>query len=167
MTQSKLYEMAVRGTEYKEDYEFEGYGGEEVTVIFQPLVDDEFLPLAAFLAERLDLDEEAEPEEAATEAIDRADEATDNDGDVDIGELDEDFVEVMQTAAKMGIYGGYTEDGDEVEHTEEEIDFIVENLMGGYSIELGGKVLEVSGDVRKADKFRGSRGSIDSTRDSE
>lgn len=158
--------MVIRGTDYKEDYEFELYG-EEVRVILQPMVDDEFLPIAAFLAEHLDLEEDVEREEAVSEAIDKADEATDEDTDIDIEKLDAEFVEIMKQAARYGIWGGYDDDGNEVEYSEEEIDEVVDNLMGGYSVELGGRALELSGDVRDADKFRGGRGSIDSTRDSE
>jgi hypothetical protein len=53
-----------------------------------------------------------------------------------------------------------------VEHTDEEVEYIVDQMMGGTSIELGGHVLEISGDVRDAEKFRGGRGSVEHSRDS-
>lgn len=224
-SKSELYEMVVRGTEFKDDYDFEMYG-EETTAILQPLVDDEFLPIAAFLSEHLDIEDEVEDEEAVSEAIDKVDEAreaadelediegigdsmaeslraagfsspedvADADRDelaeevdgigpalaeriqedaedaldqpVDISKLDEDFVRWMQNAAKLGIYGSYDEDGNEVEYDDEEVDFMVDNMMGGYSVEIGGRVLEISGDVRDAEKFRGGRGRVKHSRDS-
>jgi hypothetical protein len=166
--QSKLHEMVVRGTNFKEDYEFELYG-EDVTVILQPLVDDEFIPLAAFLSEHLDLDEEEERDKAVSKSIDKIEEAKDeaDEGEpIDMSKMDKEFVAAMQEAAKYGIYGGYDENGDEVEHTDEEVEYIVDQMMGGTSIELGGHVLEISGDVRDAEKFRGGRGSVEHSRDS-
>lgn len=154
--------MIVRGTEYQEDYTFEMYGGEEVTAILKPLPDEEFLPIAAFLSDHLDVepDEEAEEradETAVSEAIDKVDDASDGDAEgqpVDVSMLDEEFVAIMQEAAVKGIYGAYDEDGSEVEHTEDEIEWMVDNMMGGYSVEIGSRVLELSGDVRDAEKFR-------------
>jgi hypothetical protein len=167
-SQSKLHEMVVRGTNFKEDFELELYG-EEVTVILQPLVDDEFLPIAAYLSEHLDFDEEVDGDEAVSESIEKIEEAKEaapEEENIDMSKLDEEFVAVMQEAAKYGIWGGYDDDGEPVEHDEEEIEFIVENLMGGTSVELGGRVLEISGDVRDAEKFRGGRGSVERSRDS-
>lgn len=223
-SKSELYEMVVRGTEFKDDYEFEMYG-EETTAILQPLVDDEFLPIAAFLSNHLEMDE-GDEEEAVSEAIDKVDEAreapeelediegigdsmaealreagftqpkdvasadpdtladeVENVGPalaermqedaeealeepVDISQLDEEFVKWMQNAAKLGIYGSYDEDGNEIEYDDEEIEFMVDNMMGGYSVEIGGRVLEISGDVRDAEKFRGGRGRVKRSRDS-
>jgi hypothetical protein len=165
--QSKLYEMAVRGTEFEDEYEFELYG-EPVTAVIKPLVDDEFLPIAAFLTEHLDVDEDTiEEGKAVSEAVDKVEEESEGDEPVDISQLDEEFVKWMQNAAKLGLHASYDEDGNKVEHTDEEIEFIVdEALMGGYSVELGSKVLEISGDVRDAEKFRGARGSVADSRDS-
>jgi hypothetical protein len=158
--------MVVRGTNFRDDYDFELYG-EEVTAILQPLVDDEFLPLAAFLSEHFDLEEDVDQDEAVSEAIDKVEEAEESEDEpIDISKLDEEFVAIMQEAAVLGLYGGYDNDGEPVEYSEEESEEIVKSMMGGYSVELGGRVLELSGDVRDAEKFRGGRGSVDSTRDS-
>jgi len=164
---SKLKDMAIRGTKFRDDYEFELYG-EEVTAVIKPLVDEEFLPIAAFLAEHLDLDEEdIEEEKAVSEAVDKVEEAADGDDeDIDITNFDEEFVAIMQQAAIYGLHGGYDENGDIVEYSDEEKAEIVEGLMGGYSVQLGSQVLEISGDVRDAEKFRGSRGSVSDSRDS-
>lgn len=160
-TQSELYEMVVRGTNFRDDFEFELYG-EEVTAILRPLVDDEFLPVAALISEKLDLDVE-DNDEAVSEAIDKVEESKDEAGEIDITQLDDEFVAIMQSAAIDGLHGSY-QDGEAVEHSEEEKEFIVSNMMGGASVELGGRVLEISGDVRDAEKFRGGRGRVDSSR---
>lgn len=144
-------EMAKRGRKYREDYEFELYG-EPVKLSLRPLVDDEFLPLAAFLAEHFDIDdEEIRGEDVVDEARDEIDDARDDAGDIDVSQLDEEFVEVMQSAAVLGVMADYDEDGEKVafESNEETRDFI-ESLMGGYSIELGGEVLDLSGNIREA-----------------
>lgn len=157
-----MTEMAIRGKNYREDYDYELYG-EPVTAILRPLVDDEFLPIAAFLAEHLDMDEDAEEEEAVSEAIDKVEEAKEDEEaeqPIDVSKLDDEFVAIMQEAAILGIEGERGPDGDEIELDEEEVENFVTGLMGGYSVELGGKVLELSGDVRDADKFRGTRGSV-------
>jgi hypothetical protein len=162
-----LKEMAIRGSDYREDYEFELYG-EDVVAIIRPLVDDEFLPIAAFLKSRLD-EEDLDTEEAVDEAVEQVEEAaeeTEGD-DIDVSMLDEEFVAAMQEAARLGLYGDYDEDGEEREYTNEEREQIVGSLMGGYSVELGARVLEISGSVRDAEKFRGGRGSISDTRSSE
>jgi hypothetical protein len=150
----KLFEMCVRGDSYREDYEFEMFG-EEVTALLAPLKDEKFLPISAFLKEHLGMDEEE-----AVEAIEEAKEEAEEDGDetIDISKMDKAFVAAIQRAAVGGIKGSYTEDGEEVEYSEEEAEQMVSMMVGGYSVEIGGKVLELSGDVRDATKFRGSRG---------
>lgn len=165
---TKLMEMVVRGSEFKDDYEFELYG-ETVTAIIQPLVDDEFLPIAALLSAKLDLDEDIDEDKAVSEAIDKVEDADADEEEgapVDVTEFDDEFVAIMQEAARYGLYGAYDDNGDAVEYDDDEVDYIVSEMMGGYSIELGSKVLEISGDVRDAEKFRGGRGSVKRSRDS-
>lgn len=161
-----LKEMAIRGSNYREDYEFELYG-EDVTAIIRPLVDDEFLPIAAFLKSRLD-EEDLDTEEAVDEAVDKVEEAAEeSEGeDIDVSMLDEEFVAAMQEAARLGLHGDYDEDGNEREYDDEERDNVIDSLMGGYSVELGSRILEISGSVRDAEKFRGGRGSVSDTRNS-
>lgn len=159
---SKLTEMVKRGRNYREEYEFE-YGGETVVGVIRPLVDDEFLPIAAFLAEQLDLDEEIEEEEAVGEAIDRIEKEQEDEEEgapVDVSNFDEEFVRIMQGAAALGLVGQKTPDGEIEEFDDEEVEGIIGDMVGGYSLEIGGEVLSLSGDVRDAEKFRGGRGSV-------
>ena len=152
--ESKLYEMCVRGHNYRDDYDFEMLG-EDVTASLAPLKDEKFLPIAAFLKEHLGMDEEAAVE-AVEEAKAEAEEAGED--TIDISRMDAEFVAAMQRAVVGGLKGSYSEDGDLVDHTEEEAETMVSMMVGGYSVELGGKVLELSGDVRDVEKFPGSRG---------
>lgn len=156
---SKLYEMCVRGSNFREDFDFEMYG-EEVTAILKPLTDDLFLPLSARLSDHLDIDrDELEDQEAVEEAAEKIEDAKPDDGGpVDISKMDEEFINVMQTAAILGIAG------EDMGHTDDEVKEMVHMMMGGYSVEIGGQVLEMSGDVRDATRFRGARGSVSGSR---
>ena len=149
-------DMCVRGRDYREDYDFEMMG-EDVTASLAPLADEKFLPIAAFLKEHLGMDEE-EAVEAVEDAKEEAEEAGED--SIDISKMDTEFVVTLQRAAIHGIKGSYDDEGNLIEHDEDEACRMVKMLVGGYSVELGGKVLEISGDVRDATKFRGSRGSI-------
>ena len=146
---SKLYEMVVKGDRYREDYEFEMFG-EEVVAVLRPLKDGEFLPIAGKLQEKFDMDEE--------EAVEEIEEAELEDGGIDVSDMDEEFVDLIKIAAKRGIVPDEMEGPDGEELTQEDVDELVDKMIGGYSVELGGKVLELSGNVRDAERFRG-RGS--------
>ena len=83
-SESKLYEMCVRGHKYREDYEFKMLG-EDVVASLAPLKDEKFLPVAAFLKEHLGMDEEE-----AVEAVEEAKEEADAEGEdtIDISRMD-------------------------------------------------------------------------------
>ena len=152
----KLYEMSVRGAKFREDFPIEMLG-EEVVISLAPLRDKKFLPIAAFLKDHLGMDEEE-----AIEQVEEAKEAAEEAGEdsIDISQMDKEFVVAMQKAAIHGIKGSYTDDDVLVEYDENDAEGMVDMMVGGYSVEIGGKVLELSGDVRDATKFRGSRGSV-------
>lgn len=157
-SQSKLQEMVIRGKEYREDYDFEMFG-EEVTGVIRPLPDEEFLPLAAFLADHFDVDtDELDEEELAERANEEIEEARDEEGDVDMSKLDKEFVATLQQAAILGLEGAYDDNGEYVDHTKDEVKEMVTAMVGGYSVELGGEVLDLSGNIRDAERFRGSWG---------
>lgn len=164
--QSKLLEMAIRGKEFRDEFEIELYG-EPVTAVIRPLVDDEFLPIMGFLADHFDVDFEdredledgSKTEEVMDQARDQVDEA-EVDGQIDPSQMDDEFVDILQTAAVLGLEGALDVEGEYVDHNREEAEQIVSSLMGGHSIELGFKILEISGDVDDATKFRGTRGSL-------
>jgi hypothetical protein len=110
----------------------------------RPLTDEEFLPIAAFLENRLDLD----PEEAQ-EALE---DGKDEDGDsIDPSQFDEDFVEIMHKAASMGID---TSQGIAEGEDEEGVEEIIKMLQGGKSLVIAERVLEISSNADKAEAFR-------------
>ena len=139
---STLREMALRGDDYREKMEFEYYGlsGD---LYLRPLVDDEFLPIAAFLEDRLDID----PEQAQ-EKINEAESGTDS---IDMAETDEEFIQIMQTAAAMGI--DRTQGIAEGE-SKEDVEMLVSKLQSGKSLIIAERVLDMSSDAENAEKFR-------------
>lgn len=140
---SRLREMALKGDQFRSTIDFTYYDMEGELYV-RPLTDDEFLPIAAFLENRLDID----PDEAQEALEDGKDEA---DGSIDPGQFDEEFVEIMREAAVLGIdtTQGIAE-GEDKEGVEE----IVKMLQGGKSLIIAERVLEISSDADKAEKFR-------------
>lgn len=211
---SRLTELVLRGTKFRDDYEFELYG-EEVTAILRPLSDDDYMPIAIKLAAYFSdgdgsTDEAAQrAEEQVEEARRDADELEDLNGvgdslaeklrdggydsvtDVaatepeelaeidgvgetlaseiredalaaeqnrlDLSQFDDEFINIIQDAAKKGVWGAYYEDGDVEEYDEEEAEWLIDNMMGGASVEIGMQVLDLSADVQDAEKFRTGR----------
>lgn len=146
---SRLREMAVKGRDYRENFEFEYYD-ETATIVLQPLVDDEFLPIAAILEDKLDMDVEE-----AQEAIEDEREAGEDDS-IDPSNFDEEFVHTMQDAAVLGIC---TDEGAAEGEDEEGVREIVSMLQGGKSLLIAERVLEISQDAESAEKFRRDGGS--------
>jgi hypothetical protein len=143
---SRLREMAIKGEQFRSSIDFTYYDMEGELYV-KPLTDEQFLPIAAFLENRLDLD----PEEAQ-EALD---EGRDEEG-IDPGQFDKAFVEIMHEAAAMGIdtTQGIAE-GEDKEGVEE----IIAMLQGGKSLIIAERVLEISSDADKAEQFRRDGGS--------
>lgn len=133
--------MVVKGKNYRETIELDMFG-ETVEVIIKPLVDGIFLPIVGQLESKFDM-----TEEEALEAIEESKESGDDDY-VDVADFDDEFVELMQEAAKAGIAA------EDMGHTDEEVEWMVSNMVGGFSVEIGGEVLELSGDIIDAEKFR-------------
>lgn len=140
---SRLREMALKGDQFRSTIDFTYYD-EEGELFVQPLTDEQFLPIAAFLENRLDLD----PEEAQEALEDGKDE---EDGTIDPGQFDEDFVEIMHKAASLGID---TTQGIAEGEDEEGVMEIIKMLQGGKSLVIAERVLEISSDADKAQTFR-------------
>jgi hypothetical protein len=139
--------MALRGDEYRSTIDFTYYDMEGELFV-RPLVDEEFLPIAAFLEDRLDMDTD--------EAQEALEEGKDDEGSIDPSQFDEEFVEIMHEAAVMGIdtTQGIAEGEDREGVTE-----IVKMLQGGKSLIIAERVLEISSDADKAESFRRDGGS--------
>jgi hypothetical protein len=138
---SRFREMALRGDDYRESIDFEYYGMEGDLYV-RPLTDPEFLPIAAFLEDRLDLD----PEEAQ-EALEDGKE----DGSINPGQFDKEFVKIMHKAAQKGVD---TEQGLAEGEDEEGVSEIISMLQGGKSLVIAERVMEMSSNAEKAEKFR-------------
>jgi hypothetical protein len=140
---SRLREMALRGDQFRSVIDFTYYD-EEGELYVRPLSDEEFLPIAAFLENRLDIDAD-EAKEALEEGKNEEEET------IDPGQFDAEFVEIMHQAAIKGIdtTQGLAE-GEDQEGVEE----IVKMLQGGKSLIIAERVLEISSDADKAETFR-------------
>lgn len=149
---SKLREMAIRGSQYRETLELDYYDT-TLEIVVRPLTDPEFLPIAAFLEEKLDID----PEDAA-ERIEEEREG--NEGGLSAANFDDEFVEIMQEAAVMGID---TEEGDAEGEDEEGLREILGaadddesniGLQGGSTLLIAERILNLSSDAESAKSFR-------------
>ena len=145
---SRFREMAIRGDEYREVMEFTYYD-ESGELYLRPLTDPQFLPIAAMLEARLDMD----TDEAQQALEDGEDPET---GSIDPSQFDAEFVEIMHEAAVMGIdrSQGIAE-GEEKAGVRE----ILALLQGGKSLQIAKRVLEISSDAEKAESFRRDGGS--------
>lgn len=142
---SRLRQMAVKGHQYRETIDFTYYG-EEGELILRPLTDEEFLPIAAFLEERLNISTDE-----AQEMLDEGKEEVDGSETIDASQFDKDFVEIMHKAA---IFGIDTTDGIAEGEDDEGVKEIVKMLQGGKSLVIAEKVLEMSSDADTAKSFR-------------
>lgn len=150
---SRLHEMAALGKEYREDMELEVFG-DEIRIEHRALPDREFLPILASIADAIGLEAGTSSEEAIEEAMEEVDDARDEQGNIDITQLNEEFVGLAQGAAAKGITAAYDEDGEKAEIDEEEALNLMEDLVGGLSVEIGMRVLDTAGSVRDAELFR-------------
>lgn len=145
---SRLREMALRGDDFRDTIDFTYYEMEGELYV-RPLTDIEFLPIAAFLENTLDMDAE-EAQEALEEGKDETDDT------IDPSQFDEDFVEIMHDAAILGID---TEQGIAEGEDHEGVKEIIKMLQGGKSLIIAERVLEISSDAESAEAFRRDGGS--------
>ena len=151
---SKLREMALRGDEYRECIEDFTYYGLSGDLYVRPLTDPEFLPIAAFLEDRLDID--------AGEAQEMLEEEKDEEeGAIDPTQFDEEFVYIMAQAAVKGIDRTQGIAQGETEEGIREIFGVAGNsgqegmgLQGGKTLFIAERVLSISSDAESAESFR-------------
>jgi len=157
---SRLREMALRGDNYSEPIEDFTYYGMEGDLYVQGLSDPVFLPIAAVLESRLDID----PEEAQ-EMLEEEKTVDDETGErsIDPEQFDDEFILVMSKAAVKGIDTSQGIAEGETEEGLREI-FAVERdengnpvgigLQGGKTLVIAERVLSISSDAEKAESFR-------------
>lgn len=137
----KFKRMVLRGTDYREEYEFEIFD-DAITIEIKPLSDDQYTTLLEQMEEDID---DAKFQRIMAEADGKSPEEA---GD----EFDVGFVKAMQTAAKLGI------DPESVDLSQSEVAELVEKMVGGQSIQIGREVMEITSNVSKAKEFPGARG---------
>ncbi|MFB6186999.1 MAG: hypothetical protein ABEI86_09070 [Halobacteriaceae archaeon] len=149
---SRFREIAIRGREYRNQYDLE-YLGETIELYIKPVVDLDFLPIAAILEEKFDMDTDE-----AKEVIEEEREAG-GDESIDAAEFDEEFVRLMAEVAVLGIDRTQGDVEGESEETLRGIFGISDEeenigLIGGASLMVAEQVLEITSDADKAEKFR-------------
>jgi len=147
---STLREMATRGKNYRKDFEGD-YLGDTIHLKLKPVISNRFLPIAALLEEKMDMD--------AEDAQENLEDAK-QDGSIDPSNFDEEFIAIMSELAVRGIdrTAGFAKDGTEEDLRE--IFAISDNedenigLIGGIVLEIAEAVLSISSDAEKAESFR-------------
>lgn len=137
----KFKRMVLRGTDYREEYEYQIFD-DSMTLLIKPLSDDQYTTLLEQMEEDID---DAKFQRIMAEADGKTPEEAEE-------EFDVGFVKAMQTAAKLGI------DPESVDLSQSEVAKLVEKMVGGQSIQIGREVMEITSNVSKAKEFPGSRG---------
>jgi hypothetical protein len=150
---SRLRNLATRGKEYREDFETE-YVGETMNLQLQPVISKRFLPIAAMLEDKMDMDAEEAQERLEEEKEDG------DDPDIDPANFDEEFVMIMSELAVRGIDPEAGDAEGEDEDGLREIFAISDSedenigLIGGVVLQIAERVLSISSDADKAESFR-------------
>ena len=148
----RLKELAIRGKEYREEQEYE-YFGESMTLEIGPLEDQRLIPITGTLQSKFGMDIEDASEEI---------EESREEGDIDPGKLDAEFVSLMARAAIEGID---QEKADAAGMSDEEMNAVFGlaedeadedniGLRGGLTLEIAQDVLDISDDEESAEAFR-------------
>jgi len=137
----KFKRMVLRGTNYREEYEFLVFD-DEMTILISPLSDDQYTTLLEQMEEDID---DAKFQRIMAEADGKTAEEAEE-------EFDVGFVKAMQTAAKLGI------DPESVDMEQAEVAEMVDLMVGGQSIQIGREVMEITSNVSAAKEFPGARG---------
>jgi len=150
----RLKEMAIRGRDYREEYEIT-YFGETATLYLKALDSEEYIPIVGTLQSKMDIGVEEAREKLEEEGAD--------DGEIDPSELDDEFVDVMKHAAfygidpEMGAANGLSDEDLRAilglyEGDDEDLQDLA--LKGGTPLEIAYEVLGITSDADSAEKFR-------------
>lgn len=144
-----LDELMMRGKNYREEQEFDVFGG-TVTMVFKPIPDEDYLPLVGVMAEKFGMDEDE-----AREEIEGALEAADGDAaQMDMAGFDAEFVSLMGDICLLAI------DYDAMDGSAETLHKIIRGnaeempAVGGYTLEWGMHAMDLTGNLADAEKFR-------------
>lgn len=151
-----LKEMMLRGSEYREEKETEVFGT-EMTMVYKPVPDEDYFPILGIIEAKFDLSEE----EAKAEIEDALEEADGDAANIDLSSFDREFVGVMKRLCRYGFdpegMDGDEDMLDEMFGEHECPDDERPATFGGYVLEWGFDVMDVTGNLRDSKKFRGGR----------
>ena len=143
---STLAEAMTRGKSYREDYDDEVFGV-PIRLVLKPVPDEDYYPFLYLLDEKFDLTEE----EAMDEMEERLEEAEYDAMDVDLSGFDTEFIQAMEYLCTLGI------DAEAMDGDEELLGEIFDRTVGGYAVKWAFEIMEVTGTLSDAKKFRGGR----------
>jgi hypothetical protein len=159
-----LTELMMRGARYREEEEYEIFGG-KVTIVFKPIPDQYYTPLMVGMMELSGLDEDEikdELEAAIDQAVEEGEGATDEESISLSIFRNPEMMEILKELCYRGIDAKAMDGDDEmlsvlIDGNPEED---VPGVVGGYLLEWGFKIMELSGNLMDAQKFRGGRNRV-------
>lgn len=143
---SLLSELMLRGKNFRQEHDAEVFGG-EVTLVFKPVEDEEYIPFLGVLQDKLGLSED-DAKEQIEEALEDADGEA---AEVDLSSFDKEFVVMMKTLCRLGI------DAEAMGGDDELLASIIDGAVGGYTLEWGFEIMDLTGNLRDAKRFRSGR----------
>lgn len=141
----ELIRMMDKGKNYRRAYSTTVYG-EEVTLVFKPVPNEVYYPEIGKMMEASGMDEKA-AQDLANESMDEVDSAA----EIEIGGLPPEFVGFMKALCRHGIdYEAMDGDAEQLEQV------FGENVetFGGFVIEWGSEISEVTDSIEGAESFR-------------
>ncbi|UBF22715.1 tail assembly chaperone [Halorubrum tailed virus 27] len=141
-----LAEAMTRGKNYREDFDDEVFGV-PIRLVLKPVPDEDYYPFLYILDEKFDLTEE----EAMGEMEEALEEADHEAMEVDLSAFDTEFIQAMEYLCTLGI------DAEAMDGDPEMLDTIFSETVGGYAIKWAFEIMEVTGTLADAKKFRGGR----------
>lgn len=146
-----LYELCKLGDDYRKEYGFEMFG-KPTSVTIKPLIDKEAIPHSTKLQAKFEADDR---EEALDEAEEYVDSAKDESGEIDMEEVDKDFMAIMEDVYEDGVCAELTWDDVDEQEAQERKEFVKERSRDGAVIEIAMEILDLSGTLEDALKFPG------------
>lgn len=146
-----LYELCKLGDEYRKEYDFEMFG-KSTSVTIKPLIDEDAIPYSIQLKEKFGAETK---DEALEEAEDYVDEARDEEGQIEMSEVDDEFMEIMKDVYDDGLCADLTWSEFDSQEAGERKNFVRDRSRDGAVIDISMEILDLSGTLEDALKFPG------------
>lgn len=140
-----LKELMLRGKTYREEKVYEVFGG-HVTLVWKPVPDKHYIPLMTMMEDKIGMDED----EVRDDLKGRLDDA-ENPQDVSLAGIDEEFMDFMEAIVSLGI------DESAMDGSLDDLTEALDDAVGGYLLAWAFDVMEITGDMMDAKRFRGGR----------